>query len=372
MKVENLIYVYLAICVGMILFNIVSAVMSRIKDKRISKRNKRFNNQVVSELHDLEETGELHSSHKKYLARKLRRIGNMRSFDELLEDEYARRPDLVQQYLQELNAVFLSLAVRYSKKEPMEAAYFPYLIKKYHMIEGKPFDAMTDLLFLLLTQPSIYCRENAMQAIYTIGDPDCVIRALKIVDNPNRFYHSKLLTDGLMNFKGDFARLNEALWKVWGEFSLPVQLAVLNYFRYSTGDYCEQFLQLMTAEKQDDEIRFACIRYFGRYHFDKAYPYLMEYVDSQRDVRWEYSAIASMALSIYPAQETIELLKANLYHRNWYIRFNSSMALEKMGLTYLDLIDIIEGNDRYASEIVRYRFDIRNIMEEERRAHSEC
>ena len=372
MKIETMIYVYLAICVGMIIFNIVSAVLSRTRDKRISKMNRRFNEQIEDELRYLEQSGDIHSSHKKYMSKKLKRIGNMRSIDIMLERKYDENPSLVKQYLHELNAVFVSLTIIYYKKDAVEAAFFPYIVKKYRILEGRPFDSVIDMLYLLLTEPSIYCRENAMQAIYTTGDPDCVLKALKIVDNPNRFYHSKLLTDGLMNFRGSYSKLNTALWDAFEDFSVQMQLALLNYFRFSSGDNCERIFKLMTDESLDDEIRFACIRYFGKYRYDEAYPYLLKYADCRNDVRWEYCAIASSALSTYPCRETTELLKSNLYNRNWYIRFNASMALEKMGLTYIDLIDIVEGNDRYASEILRYRFDIRDMIDEERRAGAVC
>lgn len=372
MKIEVMIYVYLAICIGMILFNIVSAVLSRSRDKRISETNKRFNDRIRNELAFLEQNRNIHISHKKYLSKKLKRIGNMRSFDMMLESEYTEDPELVQQYLHSLNGVFVSLTISYCKKEAMEAAFFPYIIKKYRILQGRPFNSIMDMLYSLLTEPSIYCRENAMQAIYTTGDTDCVLKALKIVDNPNRFYHDKLITDGLMNFDGSFSKLNTALWEAFEDFSVQMQLALLNYFRFSHGDHCERILQLMTDKNRDDEIKFACIRYFGKYRFDKAYPYLLQYADCRNDARWEYCAIASSALSTYPCEKTTERLKANLYHRNWYIRFNSSQALEKMGLTYIDLIDIVEGNDRYASEILRYRFDVRDMIEEERRVSTVC
>ena len=34
--------------------------------------------------------------------------------------------------------------------------------------------------------------------------------------------------------------------------------------------------------------------------------------------------------------------------------------LEKLGYTYHDLINVFDGNDRYAREIMRYRLDKRN------------
>ena len=117
-------------------------------------------------------------------------------------------------------------------------------------------------------------------------------------------------------------------------------------------------------------MRYACIRYLGRYPYGPAYETLLELAECRNDARWEYAAIASTALCAYPGDETIERLKRNLYSRNWYIRFNASKSLERMGLTYLDLIDVMEGHDRYATEILRYRFDIRNLTQKE--AEQEC
>ena len=38
----------------------------------------------------------------------------------------------------------------------------------------------------------------------------------------------------------------------------------------------------------------------------------------------------------------------------------TSQMLEKLGYTYHDLINVFDGNDRYAREIMRYRLDKRN------------
>lgn len=372
MKVEIMIYVYLAICVGMILFNILSTFVSRRKNKRIVRVSHGFQERICDELKWLEENNCVHNAHKKYLTKKLKYVGNMMAFDMALEEEYTEKPELIQNYLFAISSVFVSLSIGYCKRDAIEAAYFPYLIKKYRILAGRPFDAMIDMLFQLLHEPSIYCRENAMQALYTIGDCSCVVKALKVIDREDKFYHSKLLTDGLLNFEGSGDRLNSALWEAFGEFSTQMQVALLNYFRFSCGNHCEKMLRLMEDQTQDDEIRFSCIRYFGKYHYEPAYEALLRYADSKNDMRWEYSAIASSVLVIYPSEETIEILKANLYHRNWYIRFNASQSLERIGLTYLDLINVLEGNDRYASEILRYRFDIRDILAEEKEAAIIC
>lgn len=371
MKVEVLIYVYLAICVGMILFNITSAILARFRERKLLRASRGFQDRIMEELEHCEEQTGVSEDHKAYLTRKLKHIGNMRAFDLCLEQVYQDDPERIRQYLRDISSVFVSLAISYGKKDDIEAAYFPYIIKKYRVLTGRPFDAMLDLLYTLLHEPSIYCRENAMQAIYSVGEADCVVKALKTVDSQPNFYHAKLLTDGLLNYDGDRKRLSEALWAEFESFSLHMQLALLNYFRFSSGDHCERMLALLADESRDDEIRFSCIRYFGKYRYDPAYEILLSCADIRRETRWEYAAIASSALSAYPSDRTVEVLKANLYHRNWYIRYNASQSLVDLGLTYLDLIDIVEGEDRFASEILRYRFHMRDIIEEEREEKEE-
>jgi len=366
MKIEGIIYIYFAICVAMIVFNIISVLISRRRDKKLFHISQGFENRILCELRWVEENGYVRDGHKKYLTKQLKRIGNMRAFDMALERIYSDNAELGQKYLLEIGGVFASVVNTYCKRDVIEAAYFPYIIKKYKILNGYVFNEMLDMMYMLLHEPSIYCRENAMQAIYTIGDASCVIKALQIIDRQQFFYHNKLITDGLLHFGGSSDEFGAAVWEAFEDFSVQMQVALVTYFRFSSGIYVQQIFQLMIDETRYDELRFACIRYFGKYRYEPAHTYLLEYADIRIGRRWEYAAIASTALSSYPSEETIKTLKSNLYHRNWYIRYNASQSLEKMGLTYLDLIDIIEGADRYASEILRYRFDLRDIREAER------
>lgn len=363
-----MVYIYLAICGAMIIFNIVSAILTKASDKKLYTMDKGFNEYITNELRNFEKNGEVNEENKAYLVKKLNRISNMRAFDLVLDGENLKNPELVKNYLNKLDTVFIELTIRYSQKESMKGAFLAYILTKYNVLQGKPYYPMMDMLYSLLIDQSIYCRENALQAIYSTGDTISVLRALKILDNSNRTHHPKLITDGLVNFQGNVEELNNSLWEALDRFTLPMQITILNYFRFSTGNYCEKFFDLMTDESRNPEIRFTCIRYFGRYRYDMAFPYLLKFADCTSDLRIEYSIIASTALATYPFPESIERLKANLYSSNWYVRFNSSMSLEKYGLTYLDLIDVIQGHDRYASEILRYRFDVRDMIEEERRA----
>lgn len=327
MFVQILIYVYLGICAGMILFNIVTALLSRRREHRSFCDGIRLELTVSQELDRLAETGAVSERHLRFMERRLRRVNGMPAFDAALERLCVRRPELTRSYLTALNGVMIALA-------------------------------------------EDYCRENAMQALYTAGDPAVLVRALRIIDASSLYYHSKLLSDGLLNYTGDTWELADALWEAFDAFQPWMQVTLLNYFRFSSGTHCERVLALLNDGARDDEVRFSCLRYLGHYPYPPACADLLRYATPSENARWEYAAIASSVLASYPGAETAAVLERNLYHPNWYIRFNASKSLEQLGFGYRDLIDVIEGHDRYASEILRYRFDVREL--EERKEDAVC
>ena len=169
----------------------------------------------------------------------------------------------------------IALAEDYCRRDEIEAAYFPYIIRKYRLLDGQENEALKTMLLDLLHESSIYCRENAMQALYTAGDPAVLVRALRIIDASSLYYHSKLLSDGLLNYTGDTWELADALWEAFDAFQPWMQVTLLNYFRFSSGAYCEKIHALLNDPAQDDEVRFACLRYLGRYPYPPAYADLL-------------------------------------------------------------------------------------------------
>lgn len=365
MNVETLIYAYLAVCFSMIVFNCVCIFIFKRSDKEINKRSTEFERRILEQIEQMKQGNLPDEKHRRYLQKKLKKVGNLTAMDETVERLFAEDPEAVRKYLSAIFPVFIYLSMEYREKDEIREAYFPYVITRFGILKGQSFGLIIDSLFELLHSESLYCRENALQAIYSTGDCGCVVKALKIIDNGTHFHHSKLLTDGMLAFSGSHEKLSAALWKEFSNFSNQMKVTVLNYFRFSFSNCCEEILQLLTDSKQDDEIHFSCIRYFGKYYFEPAYPVLLDFAEHAGSRRWEYAAIASSALGIYPSDRTIEVLKKNLNSSNWYIRFNASTSLEMFGLTYTDLIDVFDGNDRYAREILQYRLDQRNAKKKE-------
>lgn len=369
MKVEVMLYVYLFVCGAMILFNAVNAAFFRKNERKTERVSKQLHDEVLLELKAVEADEPVDESHKLLLSRKLRKVGNMIAFDKMLEEEYRERPQMICRYLHSLDGVFVSLMAYYANRGQIEAAYFPYILKKYRVIAHRSFPSLEGALLELLHEPSIYCRENAMQALYTTGDVDCILTALKIIDRSDLFFHRKLLSDGLLNFSGSARMLGEKIVESFFGFSVEMQVALLDYLRFSGDEYQGFALSLLRSEDIDDEVHYAAIRYLGKYPFSEAYELLRRLAEDRAEQKWEYAAIASTALGSYPCDQTVDTLKRNLYSRNWYIRLNSAVSLKNLGITYSELSDSIEGNDRYASEIITYCLQ-RDYAEETKVVHT--
>lgn len=351
MRVEVMLYVYLFVCAAMIAFNIVAAVIFRMDGRRTERIGRGLYRRVSEQL-GRGEAVDRH--HIRYLCRKLRRTGNMIAFDKMLESVYAERPREARDYLRSIDEVFVSLMISYARRDRIEAAYFPYIIRKYRVIAHRRFPSIENALLDMLSERSIYCRENALQALYTTGDVECVIKAIEILDKSELFFHGKLLCDGLLDFAGDRLALGNAVIGVFPSLSPEMQVTMLDYLRFSGGEYREFALSLLQDEHSGEELRYACIRYLGKYRYDKAYPVLCLLAQEDAGVNWQYAAIASTALGAYPGAESVRILKSNLFSKSWYIRCNSAESLKRLGVTYSELADVIDGSDRYASEMIRY------------------
>ena len=105
MKVEILIYAYLAVCAAMIIFNIVCIFVFRKKDKNIEKRSIDFTDSIEEQF----SKDTIDEAHRKFLRKKLKKINHMMAFDETLEKLYVQNPEQVQNYIMKLSSVFVFL-----------------------------------------------------------------------------------------------------------------------------------------------------------------------------------------------------------------------------------------------------------------------
>lgn len=364
MNVETMIYAYLAICLAMIVFNCACIFVFRRQDRRLKRRSARLADEIEGQFQLIQGSGLVSEEHLTYLCRKLRRIGNLMAFDETMEQLLREAPEQCWAYIEKIQPVFTWVAMENHYKGSMQLAYFAYVICKYHILTGKATPLIVELMMKLLEEPSLYCRENALQAIYSTGDYKYVFHALQRIDESGGFHHKKLLTDGLLSFTGEHQQLAQALWERFETFSTPMQVVILDYIRFSGTILNDEIFRLLSDEDRDDELRFACIRYFWKHADERAYPILLAFLEHPGSHHWEYAAIAATALASYPGERTVLALKRAMNNSSWYIRFNASKTLESFHLTYQELGDVMDGRDRYAREILQYQMDVQQAKEE--------
>lgn len=363
-KIEIMIYVYIAICVSMIAYNIVYVFILKHREKALDTNSAKLEKVILDELERIKSGDEVLESHKKFLKKFLGRTAGITAFDKALENIFKIQPKLCEQYLMQTYPVFEYLTHKYISKDTIKIAYFPYILQKYNILKHDEEGRLTDILLELLRSVNIYCRENTLKAIYSIKNPEIVVSALKVIDKNLSFHHPKLICDGLLNFKGDKEKLKEKLFESFNAYSTGMQLNILNYFRFGNIRCDKEMLELLTSESVDRELRFSAIRYFEKFPNDEAKSVIQAIAENMEGRTWEYQAIASSALKSYPGDITFRILVENLSSTNWHIRQNSAISLEKLGYTYHDLISVFDGNDRYAREIMRYRLDRRNTEKE--------
>lgn len=364
MKIEIMIYVYIAICISMIAFNIVYVFVLRHREKALGSNSQKFKKIICDQIEFIKNGKKIPEKHIKYLCKKLDRTAGITAFDRALESVFKKEPDMAQKYLFETFYVFEYLTHRYISKDTIKIAYFPYILYKYNILKHYDSEKVLDALLDLLRSVNVYCRENTLKALYSMQRPDVVVASLKIIDKNLSFHHSKLICDGLLNYKGDKEILKEMLFKNFNAYSTGMQLNILNYLRFGNIRCDKEMLELLSNEKVNSELRFAAIRYFEKFPIKEAKSSIQAIAENLEGRTWEYQAIASSALKSYSGDITFRILVENLSSPNWHIRHNSSISLEKLGYTYHDLISVFDGNDRYAREIMRYRLDKRNAEKE--------
>lgn len=70
---------------------------------------------------------------------------------------------------------------------------------------------------------------------------------------------------------------------------------------------------------------------------------------------WVTQTIAAKYLHKFDFHETYEILYNMLFHNNWWIRYNSALSLEKLGLSgYQYLLRTFSMDDKYAKEVAAH------------------
>lgn len=362
MRIETMIGIYGIVCASMIVFNIVYTLHLKGNAIRTQKRCKKLRQEIDPQFERLAQGAAIEQTHLKYLRRKLKKINQLVTYDQVFDEYALAKPDLTAEYLYQIQPALLYLSIVYEAREDTQASYFAYLLSKHVTKQQTHADSMQKLLLDYVKKQNLYCRFNALQALFRLGNMDYIITAVRLQDDGAIFLHEKILTELFLSFPGDHHQLIAHLLDAWNSFSLHTQLSILNYIRFRSGDYREEMFALMQHSSANKELRLAAIRYLGKYPFDPALAPLSAFVQDKDPERWEYATVAASSLSGYPEELVIDTLKQALYSENWYIRSAAAQSLDDLKVDYRELVDVVIGNDRYAREMMTYHLESRMLQ----------
>lgn len=361
MQVEYFIYMYGAVCLSMIAFNLVYAVMLRGSEPRTRRRIQKLRARVDGQLARLQRSQPLDPKALEALGHRLRRVRNLVAFDRMLEALDGENAELKRDFVVRLQPVFLYLSHIYARRENTQAAYFSFFLSRYMVSSSDCAQALEQALLAYMGRANLYCQINALQTLCSCGSPENILAAVELQDRSDTFLHEKILTESLLGYPGDPHALIAGLWAQLDRFSPHTRLGILNYIRFCSGDYAGEMLALMRDVRQDKELRLAAIRYMGRYPHPPALDALLDFVEDADPRHWEYATVAASALAGYRDARVVPALKRALHSSNWYVRYAAADSLEALQVDYEDMIDLITGSDRYAREMILYRLERRRL-----------
>lgn len=369
---EMLLFGYGAVCVCMLLFNIVYIFVQKGNDRRLEKRSLRHTKEIAAELDRLRDGGTVDPRYIRRLQKKLARVNSLVALERAVSDPQVQEDACFAAFAEALCPAFATLARAYKKREDIEAAYFLFFLSRHKAFVAADSSAVQEILLEYIQKNSLYCRVNAMTALYAFGTAESVARAVDLMSRMGSTFNEKILTDGLLTFSGDHAQLIAALRACFDGLTVRFRLAVMNYIRYKTGAYCEWMYGVMLDETADKELRLAAVRYFGRYSYEPARAVLLDFLANKDGGDWEYAAISATCLASYSGDDVVAALMEAMHSSNWYVRRNASQSLERYNLDYNDLIEIVGGRDRYAREMMMYRLDVKRLEQERIRRQEEA
>ena len=351
LRVDILIYIYIALCACTYFYDFVYA-RRRDHSAAYYERKRRQCKKYILETFEKDST-----SAKQKLIRKMRRISFITIFHDIVMERLKRdeTKGQMQEWIWDHRDIFIEIRDTYvEKKKSNRRAFYAYMVWQYRLCGESETDTFARTMQYLVMDPSIYCRENALCALYTSGNAKHVAKAYLIMVKNDIHHSPKLVTDGLLTFQGSHKEMGETIWEEYEAFTPDYQVAFINYIRMATEGFEERFMALLEDDTTDLEVRLAIIRYFRSHPYEEAVLFMRNAVQFWKDYNWEISAQAALVLEKDKEMRTVKALMEGCRSVNWYVRKNAAESLLQITDETLAKMIITDEKDKYAKEMLQY------------------
>ena len=354
--VDKIIYFYIFICVALLLFNIIYIFRSEAVGRRQKHRDARWRNEIMKAWGIYGGAQTLGKDHHDLLIRRLTRVEELTAWnnvlfgsDPLLEDADKKH------YLELCGPALLVLAWKYKSHNTMERAFFAYIVQAWASGCQKGREGFLAPMLAYLEDSSVYCRENVLRALYTLGNPEAIAKAFDYISSQHWYHHPKLISDGLWDFcTTDREVMADYLWNRCHQWPENFGVAVVLFATRVSDALSDSFYTALIDVKTPLELRFSLLRFFRRHRDDRARQFLLELMENDDTSSSGLKIVAASVLAAYPGKETKDALIRALSSRNWYVRQNAALSLKELVMTPEDMQQIYRSNDKYAIDMIRY------------------
>lgn len=236
-------------------------------------------------------------------------------------------------------------------------AYFAYIVSTLSMNEAELSEGFDDMMLEYILDDSVYIRENALKALYSFGNAKKVSKAFELLSERKLYHSEKLLTDGLMAFKGDARELFDSLMAVFDQLMECFQVSVINALSYCEDyTYNDDFVQRLYKDETSSDIKCSVIRILGKVKGEENKEHLLFALGKyQNEEAWEPAAVSAGALGRYAEdEEVMKALCIALTSKNWYVRMNSAKSLARIDISQEYIQKVMDGTDKYAKNALEY------------------
>lgn len=263
------------------------------------------------------------------------------------------------QFIRSNKEFWIKLGYAYKEKKSIHKAYFASICEELQINNPNEYDDMNVLMLDYVTEPSIFCRENALKALYAFGHSGAVVDAFIRLSKGQISHNRKLVADGLLQFRGDKVQLAASLYEHFDQFDAEYQATFVDFFRFSGESLKYQLIDLLKRKDTDKEVVCALLRYYRKYPVVEFKEIIQSFVLDPVENDWECISLAAAALGVYSGEDTIAILKSALSSRHWFVRFNAARSIAELGVEKDQLLDIWNGDDLYAKEQLIYHLTSR-------------
>ncbi len=342
-----LIKIYILFSVVLLLFEVGFLVSKTIDSKHLAQRNARFINRLRDEVALRRKTNAFSQRFSQELPHLLTKTKHL----VMLQSELEKAPEVADWFRV---AVFAQMDT-YRKKSDPEQAFYAYVLSCFDYTKAPIPPKVTNQLLTFLDSPSLYTFSNTMQVFYRLGEVHLLLMAIDKADERGRFYHRKLLTDGILSAKANQMELTRELQKRFFHYTPHTQMCLLDVFRMGQGDASALCLTVLNDTTLDKEVRYCAMRYFSK-HPSMASREIFLRILNEETAEWVEQMLAIQALGHYHDAETRWTIQRKITSYHWYVRTNAVEYLCRQGLNRNEIVEILQMQDQYASEALLYQY----------------